>query len=122
MSKMGDRPKKATDAQIVQALTDSRGLVAMSAKRLGMTSRAINYRIAKSPKLQEALHEAREMGKDLAEIQMFKAIDAGDMRMVRFFLERQAKDRGYFRSNALHERIERLEAMLEAVESKYKND
>jgi hypothetical protein len=62
---------------------------------LGMTRKAVYLRIEGSPELAESLHDAREMGLDLGEAALFKAIDRGEAWAICFYLKTQGKQRGY---------------------------
>ena len=93
-----------TDEQIATALREARGMVTVAASRLGVTDRALHYRMASSPELQQVKHEAREANKDLAESALLKAIEKGESWAICFFLKCQARDRGY---------IERVDARVE---------
>ena len=93
-----------TDEQIATALREARGMVTVAASRLGVTDRALHYRMASSPELQQVKHEAREANKDLAESALLKAIEKGESWAICFFLKCQARDRGY---------IERVDARVD---------
>jgi hypothetical protein len=90
-----------TERQIIAALQECAGVQADAAKALekahGRTcSRSqINQRIAKSARLKAALAEIMEVEKDIAESELRKAYRTGADWAVRFYLSRQARDRGY---------------------------
>lgn len=94
-----------SDEEITAALTQTRGMVAAAARRLGITSRCIYYRMEANPELRIARDEARELNKDLAESALLRAIEKGEAWAVCFFLKCQARDRGY---------IERVDVNQEA--------
>lgn len=86
---------KVTDDQIIHAFTQSRGMVALSARSLGITRRALYYRLQQSEKLREALEDAREFALDNAESRLQKCIDREEAWAICFFLKTQGKSRGY---------------------------
>jgi hypothetical protein len=115
------RPCKVTDEELIQAIHETRGMLSLTAKRLNISRRAVESRIANTEEIREALWESRELGKDKAEIQLFKAIDSGNMKAVLYYLERQAKDRGYFRDGLVADKLEYLLKRVNELESK-RND
>ena len=84
-----------TDAQIIKALKDSRGMIAVAARQLGITRQTIYDRRKKSEAIRDALEEAREFTSDVAELKLFEAIQESEAWAVCFYLKCQAKDRGY---------------------------
>jgi hypothetical protein len=98
---MRGRTKHFTEKQIIAALQECAGVQSDAAKALaaahGRTcSRSqINQRIAASPRLKAALAEIMEVEKDIAESELRKAYRTGADWAVRFYLSRQARDRGY---------------------------
>lgn len=84
-----------TEAQIIKALTDARGMVTVAARKLGVSRRTIYNRLEKSEEIREALEEARDFTSDVAELKLFQAIEKGEAWAVCFYLKCQAKDRGY---------------------------
>jgi hypothetical protein len=49
----------------------------------------------KHPELQDLRTEVEEELLDVAEFYIVQAIRAGDMKVIRWYLERKAKERGY---------------------------
>lgn len=84
-----------TNEQIIKALRESRGLVAVAARKLGCARQTIYNRAEKSEAVREALVEAREFTTDIAEAALYKAIEAGEGWAVCFYLKTQGKGRGY---------------------------
>jgi hypothetical protein len=88
------------DEEVINALYETGGNVAQTAKILGLKGvGSLRQRINADPALKEALVEAREQLKDDAENIMAKAIRGKNKQQAidaaKWFLPRQAKDRGY---------------------------
>lgn len=84
-----------TDKRIIRALRETRGLIAVAARKLGCSRQTIYDRLEKSPEVREALKEARDHTTDVAEAALFRAIEAGEAWAVCFYLKTQGKARGY---------------------------
>lgn len=81
--------------KIAEALTLSRGLIGPAAQALGLTRRAVYYRIKESQRLAEIVHDARESQLDLTEGALFQAISRGEAWAICFYLKCVGKQRGY---------------------------
>src|SRR5687768_364749 len=86
---------KLTTARIAEELLRRRGNVTAAAKALRCDRRTLHRKIERSPKLQEALHEAREERLDYVESKFDSLIDKGYWPAIRFYLETQGRSRGY---------------------------
>jgi hypothetical protein len=84
-----------TIEQYEAALRRHRGLQAYAARDLGVTQQAVSDRIRRSPRLQQAVAESREIRLDTAEYKLDQAIEAGEAWAICFFLKTQGKSRGY---------------------------
>lgn len=97
--KAPDKSRRAgwvtTIEECKKALTDSHGLVAIAARRLGITSTALHKRIHDYHELQETLKEAREMFVDTCEASLHRAVVNGEGWAVCFGLKCLGKQRGY---------------------------
>jgi hypothetical protein len=80
---------------LVLAIRENHGLVAIAAADLGITRQALQQRIQRSARLQAALAEAREVTTDHAESALFRQIEAGEGWAVCFYLKTQGRSRGY---------------------------
>lgn len=89
------RPPLATDNEIIEALKRSRGVLQPAADMLGISRKTIEARVQKSPRLQAARDEAREILLDVAEQKLFSQIEEGDFRAIAFTLKCHGKKRGY---------------------------
>lgn len=82
-------------AEVIEVIKKTHGLIAMTARQLGCTRQTVyNYR-DKHLAVREALEEAREYMKDVAEDSLFKRVEAGEAWAVCFYLKTQGTDRGY---------------------------
>lgn len=88
---------KVTDAQLKKAITDADGVLSVAARALGIDRKTVYNRIEKSPELQAAVDEAREGLGDVAENELGKAIRAGNMTAIIFYLKASptGRRRGY---------------------------
>lgn len=87
--------RKRTDTQIIKAIRDARGLIAVAARKLDVDRQTIYNRMKQSAKVRDAVEEARDFTTDVAEAKLFQAIEAGEAWAVCFYLKCQAKGRGY---------------------------
>ena len=88
-----------TQTQIINALTEARGMVAVAARQLGCERRTVYNAIKRHPKVAAVLEELREFTTDTAETALFDAIEEKQAWAVCFYLKTQGSNRGY-RENA----------------------
>ncbi|QIG69488.1 hypothetical protein EVC17_005 [Rhizobium phage RHph_Y1_1] len=86
---------KLTIAKAEKALAEHHGVVLYAAEACGVTRQAFWKFMNKHPELKEAQAEASEVLLDIGEKHLTTAISAGDMKTIRWHLERKGKDRGY---------------------------
>ena len=102
------RPRKVTrrwltEDEIELALRRHAGVQARAAYALsralgaGVSRAAIANPAKASPRLQEAIREAKEEILDMAEDVVFDNLRAGDLQAARFVLETQGRNRGWTR-------------------------
>jgi hypothetical protein len=87
--------KRLTQVEIEKALRECRGMVYVAAERIGCSPNNIKARIEKSPALQEVLAQSKGYLVDTAELKLAQAVQAGDLGAIKFYLQTQARDRGY---------------------------
>ncbi|PWJ81506.1 regulatory Fis family protein [Pseudaminobacter salicylatoxidans] len=83
--------------RIIEQLRLSGGIKTVAAQRLNVHRKTLHRFLEDHPEVTEALRDIDAEIADVAEAQVVKAINAGDMQTVRWFLELKAKDRGYVR-------------------------
>src|SRR4051794_28383110 len=81
--------------QIEDALRGTGGHIKASAHALGISRWSLWRRMKAEPHLRDILTEVLEETKDDVEAKLIERAKAGEPWAVRFFLSRQARDRGY---------------------------
>ena len=81
--------------RVAKALREHHGMIYVTARALGCHHSTIYSKIQKHKIVRDALEESRGHTKDVAEDVLFNAIKKGEPWAVKFYLETQAKDRGY---------------------------
>lgn len=80
---------------LVEAVREARGLISLAALRLDCSPDLIHAAVAREPSVARAVREARELLKDVAEENLVKLIEQGELGAIKYYLSTQAKDRGY---------------------------
>jgi hypothetical protein len=83
------------ESRVIEALRKSGGILAGAAKLLGVSRENVSYHVNTKPHLRAIVTEIREEVKDIAELGLLQAIRAGEEWAIKFYLSRQARDRGY---------------------------
>jgi hypothetical protein len=91
---MADR-RHFTAEQIANALTETKGMVYIAAKKLGCSHQTIYNYILRHPTVRIAKENAEGEVLDMAELTVFKAIQNGESWAVTFVLKTKGKNRGY---------------------------
>ena len=86
-----------TAREYAAAIAATHGLVALAARRLGLSRQAVYNAVARHPEVEGALTEARAELLDLCELALFAAVMAGDLRASMFVLERLGVHRSWGR-------------------------
>lgn len=95
------RMKKVSSMQILEALRRTGGNQTLAAKELekqlgiSISRSTISKRIAKEKKLAAAVAEIEAETVDMAESQLMKGIQSGNMTAIIFYLKTKGKQRGY---------------------------
>ena len=95
VKKRGHRAQRFTQKQVADAVMEAGGILTAAARKLGCASCTIYEYIERYPALKDVLSEARESSIDLAESELIKAIEAGNLTAIIFFLKTRGKSRGY---------------------------
>lgn len=94
LNKLGRKPV-VTLAKIKKYSEEGYGNVEYVAKKIGVTRGAVNIFMSKNPKTKAVLDADRDRLKDIAENKVANAILMGDMKVVKWYLARQARERGW---------------------------
>lgn len=100
-----------TENMLMAALRKWGGIQALAAKELKTTRQNVHQRIKGSPALQTLLAEIEDENLDIGEGHILKGLRAGDKEMVRYYMDRKGRKRGYGNSVS----VGTDEATLEAV-------
>ena len=83
------------EQRAVDVLTSSRGNVSLAARRLGISARTIHRWLAQYPDLRELVEAQRDRIIDMAEENIFDAVERGNLKASWFVLQTLGKKRGY---------------------------
>ena len=87
--------QRYTQAQVIAALRETKGMVYLAAKRLGCEAQTIyNYR-DRYPAVRAEMEQQDGEVDDAAEMKLYQAIIAGEPWAVQFRLRTKGKGRGY---------------------------
>lgn len=86
---------KLTIAKAKAALIAHHGVILYAAEACGVARQTLWKFMRDNPELEEARAEAEEQLLDIGEKHLTTAINGGDMKTIRWHLERKGKDRGY---------------------------
>src|SRR5690242_1223433 len=107
-----------TIKQIEAALRSNSGQPSLAARELGVSRQAIHERIKRSPQLQTVISDIDSELLEIGQGQIAKAMRAGDMATVRWFMERKGRDLGY--SKQSEQRLS--DAQIEAIIASFGGD
>jgi hypothetical protein len=118
---MGTKYTQRTDEEIIEALEKCHGLISPSARYLGFTRQALEYRLKTNPKLEEVRKACREEALDFAENRLIECVDKGSFPAIAFMLKTVGKSRGYteeitVRNNNFNQNIDLSKLSMEELE------
>ena len=87
--------RKYTQEQVIEALEQSKGLIAPAARALGCSSDTIRTYLEEYTAVAQAKLDQREAVTDMAENALYAAILRGEAWAICFYLKCMARDRGY---------------------------
>jgi DNA-binding transcriptional MerR regulator len=87
--------RKYSEQQIIEALEESKGLIAPAARKLGCARDTIRRYLEEYEGVAQAIKDQREAVTDMAENALYQAILDREAWAVCFYLKCMAKDRGY---------------------------
>ena len=88
-------PLDYTEDEVLSAIKDSAGIVSKVAENLGCTWGTADKYIKKYETALTLMAEECERILDLAESEMIKHIENGDIQMIKYILATKGKKRGY---------------------------
>lgn len=112
------QPKIKPEAMI-DAITKSRGMVTIAADLLKCSPQTIYNYMERYPDVKAARENARERMLDTAELNLYQAINKGDMTAIIFYLKTQGKRRGYIERQEninINVPLDLLQRTMEALE------
>ena len=83
-------------ATVAATLKDTKGLIYLSAQKLGCTAAVLQGMVDADPELTAIIAQQRGEIADAAELVIYSAIVAREPWAVKYYLETKARDRGYF--------------------------
>jgi hypothetical protein len=89
------RPLKFTVAQVIAALKETKGMVYLAADRLGCNAETVQNYAKRYKSVRDEIEAQREKVVDIAELKLYSAIMDGDQGMIKYYLSRRGKSRGY---------------------------
>ena len=99
-SQRARKRRRVSDEALVAALRDNGGFISTAAKACGLSPSAISMRIARNPKLKEAVDEIRNAQLDMVEDALIQNIKNRDQRAIEFYLKCRGKERGWVEQTA----------------------
>ena len=89
------RTDQYTARQFIAAIPGTGGIITAIARKVGCSWDTAKKFIVNYPTVAQAYANECEVIGDLAETELFKAIKAGDLSAIRFYLATKGKGRGY---------------------------
>jgi hypothetical protein len=87
--------KQYTNEEIKAALTETKGLIYLAAKKLRCAANTIRYRMSRSPEIVQLVADLRQEFVDTGEASLYRAVVNGEPWAVALVLKTLGKDRGY---------------------------
>jgi ACT domain-containing protein len=102
MKQMGHSKKESRKQKLLEALSETQGLVYHACKRAGNISRSTYYRyLQEDQEFAKAVDEIQQAQIDYVEGQLIKNIAQQKETSIIFYLKTKAKDRGYTDKSSL---------------------
>ncbi len=113
------RPQKLDPKDVIDAITKARGMITIAADVLKCSPQTVYAYMERYPDVKSARENARERMLDTAELNLYQAINKGDMTAIIFYLKTQGKRRGYIERQEninINVPLDLLQRTLEALE------
>ncbi len=81
--------------RFLKILREKLGIVSLACIQMKLPVHLFNQWVLEDADFASAVHECEETALDFVEGKLFEKINAGDPRLIRFFLETRGKKRGY---------------------------
>lgn len=98
---MAHKKQRFTKSTIKSALEKARGNITLAAEVLGVTRQTVYKYMERYPDLVGVRADAENYILDIAEAHVEKAVLAGDMDVIKFYLRTKGRVRGYMTSGNL---------------------
>lgn len=92
---MPPRPVKHTPEKVIAALTETKGMVYLAARKLGCDPSGIYKLIKRSAAVRDAWEAIKGETTDTVELKLWQRILDNDLAAITFYLKTKGKDRGY---------------------------
>lgn len=89
------KPQRYTADQVVEALTATKGMITLTARKLGCNPQTVRNYVTRYPSVAQAMREAREGFLDMTELALQKAVQNGEGWAIAFTLRTIGRHRGY---------------------------
>jgi hypothetical protein len=89
------RKEKYTAAQMIAALKKTKGMVYLAADELGCHAETVLNYADRYKSVRDEINTQREKVVDIAELKLYQKIMDGDDGMIKYYLSRRGKSRGY---------------------------
>lgn len=114
--------RKASDKEVVDGLIRNKGLVAKTARELGMTHQALFGRINRNPKLKSAHESISEFNLDQVEDSLQQMINSDhNVTAAIFYLKCKGKKRGWIENEQQTDHIGDINTTLKDIAAKLPN-
>ena len=89
------KPQRYTAEQVAEALTATKGMVTLAARKLGCDPKTVRNYAQRYPTVAQAIVEAREGFLDATELKLQQAVQNGEGWAIAFALRTIGRHRGY---------------------------
>ncbi|MGH2359356.1 MAG: helix-turn-helix domain-containing protein [bacterium] len=89
------KPERYSPALLIEALTKSRGRIAVAARMLGCSRQTIYDSMKRHAEIKEVIDGERELFVDTAELKLMEAVQKGQPWAIMLVLKTLGRDRGY---------------------------
>lgn len=90
------RSERKAKEHFLETLRDKLGLMTLALRLCDLDQAIVDGWIKNDPDFAKRLNQCNEFALDYVEGKMYEKINAGDVHMIRFFLETRGKKRGYY--------------------------